>query len=116
MLATDASWMEIDLLRTGLRTPQPTNVTDTEYRVYLSRGGLPRDAVVWPIRLQDRLPVVGVPLRDGDPDVPLDLQAAVDNAVRRGSYDLDADYSTDPVPPLAGATAAWAKALLSRDE
>jgi hypothetical protein len=113
VLAGDANWMEIDLLRTGLRTPRPANVPDTEYRVYLSRGTLPRDAIVWPIRLTDRLPVVGVPLRDGDPEVPLDLQAAVDAAVERGSFDLDADYSADAVPPLAGAAAEWARTLTS---
>jgi hypothetical protein len=109
VLAGDAHWMEIDLLRDGLRTPRPSNVPDTEYRVYLSRAGPPRDAFVWPIRLGERLPTVAVPLRAGDADVPLDLQAAVSAAVERGSYDLDADYAADPVPPLSGPAAAWAR-------
>ena len=114
-LAGDANWMEIDLLRDGLRTPRPANVPDTDYRVYLSRSGPPRDAFVWPIRLTDRLPTVAVPLRGTDPDVPLDLQAAVSAAVERGSYDLDADYAADPVPPLAGPAAAWARGVTQHD-
>ncbi len=106
VLAGDASWMAIDLLRDGLRTPRAAHEPVTEYRVYLSRGGLPREAVAWPVRLADRLPVVGVPLRGGDADVPPDLQAAVAAAIERGSYDLDAD----PVPPLTGPAAEWARA------
>ena len=114
--SSDANWMEIDLLRDGLRTPRPTNVADTDYRVYLSRGSLPREAFVWPIRLADRLPIVAVPLREGDDDVPLDLQAAVTAAIERGSYDLDADYDVDPVPvpPLAEAAATWARGITAR--
>ncbi len=113
VLAGDAHWLEVDLLRDGLRTPRPANVPDTDYRAFLSRSGPPRDAYVWPIRLADRLPAVAVPLRGGDPDVPLDLQAAVAAAVERGSYDLDADYAADPVPPLTGAAAEWARGVVN---
>ena len=113
VLAGGASWMEIDLLRDGLRTPRPANVPDTEYRVYLARRGLPDEAFVWPIRLQDRLPTVGVPLRGGDADVPLDLQRALSAAIERGSYDLDANYAADPVPPLTGPAGEWARAAVS---
>ena len=112
VLASGASWMEIDLLREGLRAPRPEGVPDTEYRVYVSRGWTPQLAEVWPIRLQEKLPTVPVSLQDDDPDVPLDLQAAVTAAIERGSYDLGADYSADPVPPLTGVAAEWARALL----
>ena len=113
VLAGDANWLEIDLLRDGVRTPNPTNAPPTPYRAYLSRSGPPRDSFVWPIRLEDRLPTVAVPLRGGDPDVPLDLQLAVNAAVERGSYDLDSEYSADPVPPLTGPAADWARRLLT---
>ena len=114
VLCGDSNWLEIDLLREGLRTPRATNVSDTPYRVYLSRSGPPRDSFVWPIRLEDRLPVVAVPLRGGDPDVPLDLQSALTAAIERGSYDLDSDYSADPVPPLTGTAAEWARTQITR--
>lgn len=112
VLAGGANWVEVDLLRDGLRTPADDPATD--YRVYLVRGGPPAAAFVWPIRLQDRLPPILVPLRSGDDDVPLDLQVALAAAIERGSYDLDADYTVDPVPPLAGPAAEWARAVSSR--
>ena len=61
--------------------------------------------------LRRRLPVIGVTLRGGDHDVPLDLQSVLDAVVERGSYDLDADYSRPPVPPLSPTDAQWARTL-----
>ena len=113
VLCGDANWLEIDLLREGVRTPKPANAPETPYRVYLSRSGPPRDSFVWPIRLEDRLPVVAVPLRGGDPEVPLDLQLALNAAIERGSYDLDSNYAADPVPPLTGDAIEWARSLVS---
>lgn len=63
---------------------------------------------MWPIRLRERLPVLPVPLRPGEEDVPLDLQAVLDTAYGRAAYDLDTDYSRPPDPPLDPADAAWA--------
>jgi hypothetical protein len=54
-----------------------------------------------------------VPLRLPDPDVPLDLQAALQTAYDEARYDLSIDYSQPPTPPLNEADAEWAKALLS---
>jgi hypothetical protein len=64
--------------------------------------------LVWFIDLRDRLPTVGVPLRDPDPDVPLDLQQAFDTAYDRARYAHSVDY-TRPIPPplLKPADAAW---------
>lgn len=61
--------------------------------------------------MQDRLPIFRIPLRDGDNDALLDLQAIVDRAYENGGY-VDTDYRNDPVPPLRGADDAWADKLL----
>jgi hypothetical protein len=61
--------------------------------------------------LRRRLPVIGVPLRPADPDVPLDLQSIVEQCYRNGGYD-DIDYRREPEPPLSPEDAAWADALL----
>jgi hypothetical protein len=111
--AGGAHWIEIDLLREGVRTAHLPGIADTEYQVYLSRAGDRRQGYVWPIRLRDRLPVIGVPLRGDDPDSPLDLQRALAAAIERGSYDIDTDYSLDPVPPLPTKAARWAKRLIA---
>ena len=65
--------------------------------------------------LRRRQPIIGVPLRGDDPDVPLDLQSVLDAVVERGSYDPDADYSRPPVPPLSPTDAAWARTLRTDD-
>jgi hypothetical protein len=55
--------------------------------------------------------VIPIPLRDSDPDVPLDLQPILEQAYRNGGYD-DIDYTAEPDPPLAIDDAKWADALL----
>lgn len=85
VFATNAHWVEIDLLRDGVRTAHLPGIPQTEYQVYLSRGPAPRQGYVWPISIRHRLPVMGVPLRGPDPDMPLDLQAALNATIERGS-------------------------------
>jgi len=109
IMATDAHWMEIDLLRDGARTANLPGVPRTEYLIYLSRAGRQRQPFAWPMSLRKRLPIIQIPLKGDDPDVPLDLQSALDRVVERGSYDLENDYTQDPIPPLAPETAAWAR-------
>ena len=114
ILSTDAHWIEIDLLREGARTAYLQRIHDAEYQVYLSRSGHRLRPQVWPIYLRERLPAISVPLRPDDPDVPLDLQAALNVAINRGSYDLDNDYSKDPIPPLRSEQANWAKEVIAK--
>ena len=61
--------------------------------------------------LQERLPIINIPLREMDNDVPLDLQTLIDQCYRNGRYD-DLDYRVAPVPPLDREDAAWADQLL----
>jgi hypothetical protein len=111
ILASGAHWCEIDLLREGERTSYLPRVPETEYLVYLSRSGQRHQGYVWPISLRDRLPVIAIPLRGNDPDVPLDLQAVIATVIERGSYDLDADYSTETNPPLKADAVNWARGI-----
>ena len=119
VFASPAHWLEIDLLRRGKPTTRPSGVPKTAYRAYLSRAAISagefRKNFVWPMPLRRRLPIIGVPLRGGDPDVPLDLQAELDVVIECGSYDLDFDYSRPPVPPLSPTDATWARTLSPDD-
>lgn len=67
----------------------------------------------WPIALQDRLPVIPVPLRKNDRDVGLDLQPLIDRVYENGRYD-GTDYTRDPEPLLTGDDATWAQELLRK--
>lgn len=108
--------VEIDLLRQGeyvLNAPRvlvPSRYHRT-YKVCVSRGAKPLRYELYPLSLREPLPAIAVPLRPGEPDVPLELQPLIDQAYRNGAYD-DIDYRADPDPPLAPDHAVWADELL----
>jgi Protein of unknown function (DUF4058) len=80
-------------------------------QVCVWRGWQPRRIEVYRVPLAVRLPVIAVPLRPSDPDVPLNLQAVVELCYRNDGYD-DIDYRGEPEPPLVAEDAAWADALM----
>lgn len=114
LLASPAHLMEIDLLRKGKRLPMRRELPDAEYFVFLSRAGQRPMTGVWPVRLQDPLPEVPVPLTNGDPDCLLDLQKALENVYDVLRYDLDIDYRRPPDVPFTKSQAARAAAFLRR--
>jgi hypothetical protein len=117
-LSSDASLLEIDLLRTGLHTAAVPRVLlepfgAWDYLVCLHRGDRPHTFEFWLNSLRDRLPCVSVPLGDGVPDAVLNLQSAFDRAYDAGPYSRMADYSADPPISLSPADAEWAHDLLT---
>jgi hypothetical protein len=107
-LRSRANLLEIDLLRHGTRATETQGLRATTYLVSLSRASNRRQLEVWPVNLSDPLPVVVVPLRPEDSDVPLDLGAALSVVYDRARYDLSIDYSAPPAPALEDADSAWA--------
>jgi hypothetical protein len=105
-------WVEIDLLRGNRIVPLPKKVRAHEYLVHISKKGMRPRGMLYPIRLPQRLPVIPIPLKAGDPDARLDLQAALDPIYDRAGYDLEIDYRNEPLPPLSGKLAEWADRLL----
>lgn len=116
LLGGGVSLVEIDFLRSGEHVANiPTaNLAELAQFAYVAsvRRGWDLDTwEVYPISIRERLPAIGIPLRDGEDDAPLDLQELIELAYRNGAYD-DLDYRRDPKPPLGSADAAWADALL----
>jgi len=108
--------VEIDLLRDGPRVVEfPDLLLDTlprhDYVVNVARRGGP-DYEIYPIRIRDRLPRIRIPLKTGDEDETLDLQAALDRTYELGPYPERLDYTRPPTPPLAEDDAVWAHELL----
>lgn len=104
--------LEIDLIRRYARTYEHPGLPETPYVVTLTRAQTGK-IEVWPIRLQDALPTVPVPLRSPDPDVPLELGAALATIYDEAAYDLSIDYSAPPPPPeLSEKDAAWMRSIL----
>jgi hypothetical protein len=77
--------------------------------VYLASGLRQREAYVFGLR--DRLPVLSIPLRPTDADVPLDLQVLVDQCHERGRYHL-LRYQAELDPPFGQADSAWVDQIL----
>lgn len=107
--------VEIDLLRVGpyvLAAPEEDMPVEYRrpYRICVTRMH-PRRREAYRAPLRERLPIIRIPLRAGDPDVLLDIQALVDRSYEAGGYD-DTDYRVEPVPPFEGDDASWADALL----
>ncbi|MCU0495128.1 MAG: DUF4058 family protein [Chloroflexaceae bacterium] len=110
---SDAHLLEIDLLRAGKRPAFQTELPDSPYFVYLSRAERRPTVDIWPMTMQAPMDVVPVPLRYPDPDVRLDLNAALHQAYTSARYDLRLDYRNPPPPPeLSPDDAAWLDAHL----
>ncbi len=86
---------------------------DTDYILLVNRYGLKRISEIWPAALNEPLPLIPVPLLPPDPDVPLDLNAAIREVYAGSRYDRRIAYQL-PVPPpaLRPAMAEWVAARL----
>lgn len=112
LLRSSVHFIEIDLLRVGERFPLERPVPLAPYYVFLSRADR-RSNKVWHLALKDKLPILPVPLLEPDPDVPLDLGAAVATVYERGAYRPQIDYRQSPPPPdLAAEDATWVDSFL----
>jgi hypothetical protein len=110
------SVVEIDLLRAGQRVLMvaPERIPPshrTIYQICARRGWQPNVVLVYRVPLREALPSIQIPLREGDADVALDLQALIDRCYRHSRYD-DLDYTRVPQPSLDASDARWADALL----
>ncbi len=125
ILASDASLIEIDLLRSGGRlfaepvmddlvsrlTPAPS------YFVLVNRAwqrrGASRGYQVFSVTMQEPLPCFPVPLREAEREIPLDLQFVFNRAYDEGPYRRGAvDYRQPADPPLASTELDWAAEVL----
>ena len=116
VIGAKANLVEIDLTRAGQRAlaakmtliPPQHHAT---YMVCVTRGWKWGESQIYPLPLAQRLPAIGVPLRQSDADVSLDLQALIDQCYENGGYDT-IDYRQPLEPPLGAADLAWAEEWL----
>lgn len=89
--------LEIDLLRRGTR-PFNYKKNTGSYQMMLLRAKTNK-AAIWTVAIQDKLPILPIPLMAPDSDVLLDLGKALDIVFERGLYHLSIDYTEKPAPP-----------------
>jgi len=107
VFSTRTNWIEIDLLRVGERPEEVAGKSD--YYALLHRANSGGRLEVWYVDLRDPLPAIAVPLRAPDPDIVLDLQAALASVYERARSADEIDYTQPvPAPMLRPADAAWA--------
>ena len=114
--------VEIDLLRSGTPTVDiPEGWVNEytlgesgriDYAVCVFRAEVTGRREVYPASLREPLPIIRVPLRMGDPDVPLDLQSMVDACYETGRYWRLDYHQAFPQPPLSPSDEAWATTCL----
>jgi hypothetical protein len=112
--------VEIDLVRQGGSVfPNELQVLASAqgapYGVCVFRATHPKERETYVIGLRDRLPVISVPLRPTDADVPLELQPLIDQCHELGRYHR-LRYGAELVPPLSPADRDWVQNTLRQHE
>jgi len=109
------NWVEIDLLRGGVRPEIPVRVPrDVDYLTYVAKAtsrGWKHQVFAW--QLRDPLPVLPIPLLGTD-QAALDLASCFHEAYDRIAADDEADYEAEPSPPLKEEDFAWTDEILRR--
>lgn len=119
IIDSEVHLVEIDLLRGGEHTtavPLDRARKKTgpfDYHVCIHHFDNLEDYFVYPIRLDERLPEIHVPLLPGDGAVAIDLQTVFDRCYDTGPYSRRVRYrEMTPVPPLRPEQTEWAAGLL----
>lgn len=104
--------VEIDLLRGGERPGSEVcePPLDTDYILLVNRPETEATRIsdIWPIALNEPLPVVPIPLRVPDSDLLLDLGQIVRQVYEEGAYGREIDYRQPiPAPRLRPEIQAW---------
>ena len=119
ILESKVHLVEIDLLRGGVHStavPHHRAVEESgpfDYHVCVHTFDQWEDFLVYPVRLDERLPEIAIPLLPGDPPVIVDLQEIFDRAYEVGPYRRRIRYHDEtPVPALTPEQSEWAKGIL----
>lgn len=108
------SLVEIDLLAGGRRIAPPDPIPACDYCILVARADQRNTCEVYSCKIREPLPEVSVPLKPGDGDVVVDLQAVFRAAFERGGYETSIDYSRPPLASLSAADRTWAEELAGR--
>jgi hypothetical protein len=101
--------IELDFLLGGRRLPMGGPLPGGDCYAIIARAGRRPDADVYAWSVRQPLPVLPIPLRAPDPDLPLDLAAVYATTYERGRYARRLDYTAPLTVPLAAADRTWAE-------
>jgi Protein of unknown function (DUF4058) len=107
ILASQTHLIEIDLLRGGTTMSFRGNVPTYHYRLLISHHQARPKAKLYGFNLQDRIPIVAVPLQNQDAEPVIDLHALLDMVYDQAGYAFAIDYAQAPVPKLSEDDQVW---------
>jgi hypothetical protein len=114
ILLSDVHLVELDLLRDGERVPMGKPLPPADYYAIISRSYKRPMAEVYAWTIRQPLPTIPIPLKRGEPDVMLDLQAVFTTVYDRAGYDYRLPYDREPEVPLKPEDAEWAKQIIAK--
>ncbi len=106
--------IEIDLLRGGMRLPMQEPLPPADYYTFVSRASERPKVSVYHWSLDHGLPVIPIPLAEGDADVSLDLQAVFADTYERSGYDYALKYGEAVEPALSQIRSDWVQRCLDQ--
>lgn len=104
--------MEIDWLHQGRRILLQGPLPAVPYFVFLTRSWDFPITETWPIALEQPLPVVPVPLREGEQSIAIDLGQALTRVYDDCCFRQIIDYAKPPEVRLAAEETVWVDAHL----
>jgi hypothetical protein len=107
ILSSPTHLVELDLLRGGLRLPVIGTLPPGDYYAIVSRANRRPKCEVYSWTLNDKLPVIPIPLQHDDPDATQPLQEVFDIVYQRARYDLSVKYTAPLDPPLTPDELKW---------
>ncbi len=117
LVAGGVNIVEIDLVLAGGWTvfPRERDVPASHadpYRIIVVRTSRVWGFECYPAGIRARLPRIRIPLRPGDRDAVLDVQALIDQAWENGGYG-DIDYARHPLPGFEDSDRQWIRERLA---
>ncbi len=108
-LRQSVNLVELDFLIGGRRLPLGGPLPPGDFYAVVTRAGRRENCEVFAWNIDQPLPLVPVPLKAPDPDVPLDLHAIFRTTFDRGRYPRVVDYGAALGLPLPPEVRAWAE-------
>lgn len=109
VLGTRTHLVEVDLLRIGRPPARNPEAAAGCYGILVSRAWRRPRAELYAFGVRDPIPQFPLPLRRGEPEIAVDLKAALEGVYDAAHYDLRLRYAVDPAPPLSAGDLAWAR-------
>lgn len=107
ILGSSTNLVEIDFLRKWQPMTVFCNHVETHYRILVSQSIRRPKADLFAFNLQEPIPAFRLPLKPGDKEPLVDLQSLLSQVYDQGSYDLEIDYTKEPVPKLSENDKIW---------